>query len=92
VHTIFTFHNHRRPLNPKYLSALARLEKEEEARKTAERKAVLNKPAKSVVKIPRPEGSAGEDYSIIVEMKLENNKELFKAIQVSLAGNDRGYG
>jgi hypothetical protein len=51
------------------------------ARKAAQKK---NKQSGSnvVATIPKPEGSMNDDYSLIVEMGLEGNKDQFKAIQV----------
>jgi hypothetical protein len=59
----------------------AQLAKERQARKVAEQ---TGESAKNKTrKIPKPAGCAGDNYSIIKEMGLADNKPMFKAIQVS---------
>jgi hypothetical protein len=58
----------------------ARLEEETAARKAAERRLGTKKAAKVV---PKPQGCFGENYSIQEEMKLSDNKGLYKTILVS---------
>jgi hypothetical protein len=56
-----------------------RLEEELKARKAAQRQ---KKSKEKAAKIPKPEGAAGDAWSIRTEMGLDNNIPLFKAIQV----------
>jgi hypothetical protein len=58
----------------------ARLEEETAARKAVEQRLETKKAAKVV---PKPQGSFGGNYSIQEEMKLSDNKELYKTILVS---------
>lgn len=67
------------------VATLVQLAKEVAARKEAEQKAATGGLNKSTDQVGKPAGTAGEKgFSLIAEMMLEDDKEHYLAIQVSL--------